>query len=120
MKIFILVFLVVTMSSASASWRQWMECVVVETVNGVETRVDPNPTIDFGVVGHGVLDVPGKLTGLTAKVSGSDNNIKITAHDTSTGTRLVSHSMGVRAVAIMVLEQGGRKLELSCLVRNEN
>jgi hypothetical protein len=120
MKSFILFLTLITTSSAYAEWRQWMECVVMETVNGVETRMDPNPTIDFGYVGHGVLFIKGERSLVTAEISGADSNMMITAHDQVTGANIVSHSMGVGAVAIMKFTQGGRKMEISCYVGKQN
>lgn len=103
-----------------ASWRQWMDCVVSETVDGVETRMEPNPTVDFGYQGHGTLSIKAERARFTAEVSGADSNMKITAHDQVTGAIIVSHSMGVGAVAIMKFMQGGRKVEISCMVDKQN
>jgi hypothetical protein len=120
MKILILLLTILTIPAASAAWRQWMECVTIETVNGVESRMDPNPSIDFGYVGHGTLAIKGEKSSVTAEISGADSNIMITAHDQVTGVDIVSHSMGVGAVAILKFNQGGRKLEISCYVDKQN
>ncbi len=116
----LVLFLCLVPFSSQAAWRHYMECVVIETSNGVETRMDPNPTVDFGYVGHGVLPIMARNALMTAEVHGADDNIMILARDQKTGTSITSHSMGVKAVAIMKMQQADRKLEVSCFIRKEN